>query len=91
MCITAGLRRGRYDSMILEAPDITGEWRMVQYLPQFGPIAYFLNFPSKFISADGRTAWLCYSANWHDKAHAGDPIGSQYAMSLQEVRFEADV
>lgn len=85
MCVTSGLQRGRYDSMILEAHDITGEWRMVQYLPQFGPMAYFLNFPSRFISPDGRLAWLCYSANWHDKRLAGDPQGSQYAMSLHEV------
>lgn len=88
MCISSGLRRGRYDSMILESPDITGEWRMVQYMPQFGPMAYFLNFPSRFISADGRTAWLCYSANWHDKNLPGEPVGSQYSMSLHEVSFD---
>ena len=37
---------------------------MVSYMKDFGEQAYFLNFPSKFISPDGQTLWLCYSANF---------------------------
>jgi hypothetical protein len=93
MCITYGRQQGApTDSYILEAPEVVGPWRMVCYWPSFGPEAYFLNLPSRFLSADGRRGWLCYSAN-----HSGhfdertpfpeDPIGSRYALCLQEVEF----
>ena len=36
-------------SYILEADALTGPWRLVTYLKDFGEQAYFLNFPSKFI------------------------------------------
>jgi hypothetical protein len=56
---------------------------------KFDRQGYFLCFPSKFISADGRTAWLSYSANFHKSYFgnrtAADPIGSRYAWTLQEV------
>jgi hypothetical protein len=64
---------------------------MVSYLYSFGPQAYFVNIPSKFISEDGKTAWLCYSANFtytrQDQYHHGDPKGSKYALSLHEIKF----
>jgi hypothetical protein len=97
MCVTRGVAVARdpaglvtdlrYDTMILEAASLTGQWRLVQYLDRFGPVAYFVNLPSKFISADGRTLWLCYSANWHDKNMYSTPAGSHYAMSLHEIRL----
>ena len=56
---------------------------------KFGRQGYFVNFPSKFISTDGRTAWLGYSVNFHKSYFgnrtAADPIGSRYAWTLQEV------
>ena len=65
MCVTDGWPTvAKMNSYILEADAITGPWRMVVYMKDFGEQAYFLNFPSKFISADGRTLWLCYSANF---------------------------
>jgi len=92
MCVTDGWP-GVEDmsSYILEADEITGPYRMITFMNTFGRQGYFLNFPSKFISADGRTAWLSYSANFH-KAYFGnrtaaDPIGSRYAWTLQEVRL----
>ena len=73
------------------ADDLTGPWRMVAYMENFGKQAYFLNFPSKFISADGERAWLCYSANFTNgnrhPAIGVDPAGSRYAMCLMEVEF----
>jgi hypothetical protein len=58
---------------------------------KFGRQGYFLCFPSKFISADGRTTWLSYSANFHKSYFgnrtAADPMGSPYAWTLQEVRL----
>ena len=80
---------GRMNSYILEANKITGEWKLVSYMKNFGEQGYFLNFPSKFIGGDGRTAWLCYSANfaknWNSREIKPDPPGSRYGLVLQEV------
>jgi hypothetical protein len=59
---------------ILEADTITGPWRMVTYMRNFGEHAYFVNIPSKFISPDGRTFWLCYSANFCDGYNGEAPL-----------------
>jgi hypothetical protein len=78
---------GTYDTMILEADALTGPWRLIHYLPQFGRQAYFVNIPSKFISADGRTMWLCYSANFSEHLkipQESQPPGSRYSMCLHE-------
>jgi hypothetical protein len=57
----------------------------------FGEQAYFVNIPSKFISADGRTAWLCYSSNFTNSyLHTDfkdDPPGGGYGMVLQEFKL----
>jgi hypothetical protein len=92
MCVTDGWPTIKeMDSYILESDSLTGPWRMVAFMEQFGKQAYFLNFPSKFISADGSRAWLCYSANFtSDTIHPPievDPAGSRYAMCLMEVEF----
>jgi len=92
MCVTDGGNTGGYfSSYILEADGLTGPWKMLQYLHHFGEQGYFVNIPSKFISADGRTFWLCYSANfattWNGLQIQSRPPGSRYAMCLQEVRL----
>jgi hypothetical protein len=77
-------------SYVLESTSLTGGWSMVGFWPEFGPQAYFLNVPSKFVAPDGRRAWLCYSAN-HSGHFAGpitfaeDPPGSRYALCLREI------
>ena len=38
--------------------------------------AISLNIPSKFISADGRTLWLCYAANFAQTGSAANPVQS---------------
>jgi hypothetical protein len=59
----------------------------------FGEEAYFVNIPSKFISDDGRTAWLCYAANFANgnpnwNTHYRDiPPGGGYGMTLQEIKL----
>ncbi|NDJ54035.1 MAG: DUF4185 domain-containing protein [Chloroflexi bacterium] len=85
MCVTNPIEMGHYDALFLEAPTLTGPWTWFTYLERFGPEAYFLNFPSKFISDDGLRLWLIYSANWSDRQHSGDPEGSAYALSIHEV------
>ncbi len=92
MCVTDGWPGVEdMNSYVLEADEISGPYRMITFMNKFGRQGYFLNFPSKFISADGRTAWLSYSANFH-KAYFGnrtaaDPMGSRYAWTLQEVKL----
>ena len=93
MCVTHGYKLGgggktAYDTYILESDRITGPWKMVSYLNRFGPQAYFVNLPSKFISKDGKTMWLCYSANWSRKKQKGNPTGSKYALCLHEITLD---
>jgi len=92
MCIVDGWpTMETMDTTILEASKVTGPWRLASHLAHFGAQAYFVNFPSKFISPDGRTAWLCYSANFANAFMNGkdevDPPGSGYKMCLREVRL----
>lgn len=92
MCITDGWPTvAKMTSYILEADAITGPWRMVSYMKDFGVQGYFLNFPSKFISPDGRTLWLCYSANfcggWNDIKLEINPPGGRYGLCLHEVKL----
>jgi hypothetical protein len=81
----------KFNTYILESNEITGPWKLVVYMKDFGEQGYFVNFPSKFISKDGRTAWLSYSANFTD-TYAGaklksNPEGGGYWWTLQEVRL----
>lgn len=92
MCVTDGWPTvNTMRSYILEADQLTGPWRMVVYMKDFGEQAYFLNFPSKFISADGRTLWLCYSANFSEGVNGVqlkfNPPGGRYGLCLHEVKL----
>ncbi|HUT07936.1 MAG TPA: hypothetical protein VMY15_03750 [Candidatus Latescibacteria bacterium] len=92
MCVTDGWPGVEdMNSYILEADEITGPYRMITFMEKFGRQGYFLNFPSKFIGPDGRTAWLAYSANFHKSYFgnrtAAEPLGSRYAWTLQEVKL----
>ena len=95
MCVTDGWPTcARMNSYILEADRITGPWRLVTYMKDFGQQGYFLNIPTKFISADGRTAWLCYSGNfakdWRGEVMQEIPPGSHYGLVLQKIRLLDD-
>ena len=92
MCVTdGGDTTSFYNTYILEADRITGPYRLVKYLRHFGEQAYFVNIPSKFISKDGRTLWLCYAANfaasWKEPRLLSVPRGSRYGMCLQQIRL----
>ncbi len=94
LCVTDGGNTvSRYDTYLLESDRITGPWRLVTHLGNFGEQAYFVNIPSKFIGSDGRSLWLCYAANfssgWGGITFKSRPPGSRYAMCLQEVRLLA--
>ena len=90
MCVTDGWPTSqKMNSYVLEADRIAGPYRLAFYMKHFGEQAYFLNFPSKFISEDGRTLWLCYSGNfthnWPGQTIVENPPGSHYGLVLQQV------
>lgn len=93
MCVTDGQTTlSRYNSYILESDSMTGPWKMLSYMKDFGEMAYFLNIPSKFISEDGHTMWLCYSVNWINvwqkrEIYKADPKGSAYSMTLARIQL----
>lgn len=94
LCVTDGGNTvSRYHTYLLESDRIAGPWKLAAYLENFGEQAYFVNIPSKFIGADGRTLWLCYAANfssgWGGITFKSRPPGSRYGMCLQEVRLLA--
>jgi len=86
MCITDGRTTiSAFNTFILESASITGPWRLATYMTHFGTQGYFVNLPSKFIGANGRDLWLCYSANF--MGLQADPPGSRYGMCLQQIRL----
>jgi len=94
MCVTDGGNTvSRYHTYLLESDRITGPWRLVSHLSNFGEQAYFVNVPSKFIGRDGRTLWLCYAGNfssgWGGIVFKSRPPGSRYGLCLQEVQLLA--
>ena len=42
----------KFDTYFLESDAITGPWKYITYMAGFGPQAYFVHFPSKFLAAD---------------------------------------
>jgi len=92
LCVTDGWPGiENMSSYILESENITGPYRLITYMKDFGTQGYFMTIPSKFIAADGKTFWLSYSANFSEK-YFGDiskanPPGSRYAWNLQQVRL----
>jgi len=92
MCVTDGTNTcGYFNTYLLESDQIAGPWKLVTYMKHFGEQAYFVNLPSKFISADGRTLWLCYAANfapnWNGMQILARPPASRYGMCLQEINI----
>ena len=81
----------RMNTYILESDLVTGPWKLVTYMKDFGQQAYFVNFPSKFISKDGKTMWMCYSGNfangWNGTEILQNPPGSHYGLVLQKVEL----
>ena len=92
MCITDGGNTcSKMHTYILESDKITGNWKLISYLKDFGEQAYFVNIPSKFISRDGKTAWLLYSGNfapdWNGEKINVNPPGTHYGMVFQKIEF----
>lgn len=92
MCVTDGVNTVSFmNTYILESDKLTGPWKIVTYMKHFGQQAYFVNIPTKFISPDGKTAWLCYSAFFSDGMNGikivSDPPGGRYGLVFQEIKL----
>jgi hypothetical protein len=92
MCVTDGGNTcSRMNTYFLESDQLAGNWKLICYLKDFGEQAYFVNFPSKFISEDGKTAWILYSGNfatdWNGMKIKPNPPGSHYGLVLQKVEL----
>lgn len=92
MCVTDGGNTcAKMNTYILESDHLTGPWKLAAYLKDFGEQAYFVNIPSKFISEDGRTAWLWYSGNyapdWNGMKILENPPGSHYGLVMQKIQL----
>ncbi|MDR1561704.1 MAG: hypothetical protein LBS54_01285 [Dysgonamonadaceae bacterium] len=93
MCVTDGGNTcSRMNSYLLESDSLTGEWKIMTYLKNFGEQAYFLNIPSKFIEDNGKVMWLLYSGNfatnWNGEDLKENPKGSHYGFVMQKIRLE---
>ena len=88
MTLSRAMKADSFDTIILESDTLTGEYRVVQYLEKFAQVSYFMNIPSKFISEDGKTMWLCYSSNY--QGQKANIAGSSYSMCLREIRLVKD-
>ncbi len=82
---------GRMNTYLLESKHLTGPWKLITYMINFGEQAYFVNIPSKFISPDRSSFWICYSGNlatdWNGEKIRVIPPGSRYGLVLQEVEL----
>jgi hypothetical protein len=92
MCITDGGNTcSKMDTYILESDNMTGKWKLVSYMKNFGEQAYFVNIPSKFTGSDGTTAWLLYSGNfapdWNGEKIGINPPGTHYGMVFQKIEL----
>ena len=92
MCVTDGGNTcAKMNTYILESGSLTGEWKIISYMKNFGEQAYFVNIPSKFISADGQTMWLMYSGNfapnWNGEQIKSNPTGSHYGLVMQKIQL----
>jgi hypothetical protein len=83
-----------FDTYFLESDSITGPWSYITYMRNFGPEAYFVNHPTKFLAKQADTAtktftaFLMYSANFACCSGVPPrPANSGYHMNLQLARF----
>lgn len=86
-----GNTASKMNTYVLESDRMTGGWKLVTYMKDFGEQAYFVNIPSKFISDDGRTMWLLYSGNfatdWNGNTIVENPPGSHYGLVMQKIEL----
>ncbi len=69
-----------------EADNITGPYKIVHYMRDWGQQAYFPNIPSQHINKDGRSGWMTVACNY--SVQNIDPHQCRYAASMHEILFD---
>lgn len=59
-----------FDTYFLESDSMTGPWSYISYLSSFGPQAYFVHVPSKFMGSISYPKTSSNIATWKAKANA---------------------
>ncbi len=72
--------------IIWESSKITGPYKIVQSLKDWGPQTYFPTIPAKFISDDGKSCWLVVASNFSSEKY--NPFQCRYAASIHEIVFK---
>ena len=81
--------QANFSTYILESDKPTGPFKMLVFLKNLGPQAYFVNFPSGFLAkekgADGSyEAVLSWSQNWGECNNtAAPPLELELAVTVQ--------
>ena len=83
---------GKMHTFILESDNLTGPWKLISYMKDFGEQAYYVNIPSKFISEDGKKMHLFYSGafarDWNGIIiNENNPPGSHYGLAIQQIEL----
>ncbi|MEL6304974.1 MAG: hypothetical protein AAFQ20_09320, partial [Bacteroidota bacterium] len=68
-----------------EADEITGPYRIVHYMKNWGAQTYFPNITSQFINEDGSSAWMTVASNY--SVQNINPHQNRYAASMHEFAF----
>jgi hypothetical protein len=69
-----------------EADKITGPYRIIHYMRNWGQQAYFPNIPAQLINDDGRSGWMTVACNY--SVQNIDPHQCRYAASMHEIIFD---
>jgi len=82
---TGGICADEHRTIFMESDKITGPYKVIRFMKNWGPGSYFGNIPAKWISKDGKTAWLVIAANcWGEPPN---PAQCTYACSMHEIQF----
>ncbi|WP_282053879.1 DUF7402 domain-containing protein [Maribacter luteus] len=68
-----------------EADEITGPYKIVHYMKDWGAQTYFPNITPQFINDDGTSAWMTVASNY--SVQNINPHQNRYAASMHEFAF----
>ncbi|MDE5417404.1 hypothetical protein L3049_05230 [Labilibaculum sp. DW002] len=68
-----------------EADEITGPYKLVHYMKDWGAQTYFPNITPQFINDDGTSAWMTVASNY--SVQNINPHQNRYAASMHELAF----
>ena len=71
-----------------ESDEITGPYKIVHYMRNWGEQTYFPNIPAQMINTDGRSAWMTVACNY--SVQNINPHQCRYAASMHEIIFDVN-